>query len=96
LLPMWPVIRGSWKRTKKKRSRVSEASPRSDRPELDKGRTLETTGDGMLIEFANAVQAARRLMPTEAETDVTSAVYTDALIAMAPAHMPPITMMRKS
>jgi hypothetical protein len=33
--------------------------PRSDRSELDKGRTLETTGDGMLIEFANAVQAAR-------------------------------------
>jgi adenylate cyclase len=24
-----------------------------------KGRTLETTGDGMLIEFANAVRAAR-------------------------------------
>jgi hypothetical protein len=34
-------------------------APRSDRFELDKGRTLETTGDGMLIEFANAVQAAR-------------------------------------
>ena len=32
---------------------------RSDRSELDKGRTLETTGDGMLIEFADAVQAAR-------------------------------------
>jgi len=30
-----------------------------DRSELDKGRKLETTGDGMLIEFADAVQAAR-------------------------------------
>jgi len=33
-------------------------TPRSDRSELDKGRALETTGDSMLIEFANAAQAA--------------------------------------
>ena len=28
-------------------------------PNSTRGRTLETTGDGMLIDFANAVQAAR-------------------------------------
>jgi hypothetical protein len=32
---------------------------RAPRSELHKRRTLETTGDGMLIEFAKAVQAVR-------------------------------------
>jgi hypothetical protein len=33
--------------------------PRCDRSELHKGRMLKAAGDGMLIEFANAVEAAR-------------------------------------
>ncbi|HEY3622172.1 MAG TPA: hypothetical protein VGL12_07195 [Roseiarcus sp.] len=33
--------------------------PRSDRSEFDKGRTLEATRDGMLVEFANAVEPER-------------------------------------
>ncbi len=45
---------------RRRNARASQKpAPRSVRSELDKGRTLETTGDGMLIEFANAVQAAR-------------------------------------
>jgi hypothetical protein len=45
---------------RRRNARASQKpAPRSDRSEIDKVRTLETTGDGMLIQFANAVQAAR-------------------------------------